>query len=56
MDAVGFQFVLLDFVMIMTVSLIAEGAVLETVDVCYVCPISGFELVKLVRSPRRGSE
>src|SRR6266850_1025332 len=56
MDAVGFQFVFLGFVVIMTVFLIAEGAVLEAVDVCYVCPFPGFELVKLVQSPRRGSE
>jgi len=56
MDAVGFQFVFLGFVMITTVFLIAEGAVLEAVDVCYVCLFPGYELVKLVRSPRWGSE
>jgi len=48
MDTVGFQFVFLGFVMITTVFLVAEGVVLEAVDVCYVCSISGFELVKLV--------
>jgi len=47
MDAVGFQF-LLGFVVIVAVFLVAEGAVLETVDMYYVCPISRFELVKLV--------
>jgi len=48
MDAVRFQFVFLDFVMITTVPLVAEEAVLEAVDVCYVYPNSGLELVKLV--------
>ena len=48
MDAVGFQFISLSFVVITTVFLMAEGVVLETVDVCYVCLISRFELVKLV--------
>jgi len=48
MDAVGFQFVFLDFVVITTVPLVAEEAVLEAMDVCYVYPNSRFELVKLV--------
>jgi len=47
MDAVGFQS-FLDFVVVTTIFLVAEGAVLETVDVCYVCSISWFELVKFV--------
>jgi len=55
-DAVRFQFVVLDFVVIMTIPLMAGDEVLEAVDVCYVCPSFWFELVKLVRSPRRGSE
>jgi len=47
MDTVGFQS-FLGFVVITTVLLVVEGVVLETVDVCYVCLISRFELVKLV--------
>jgi len=47
MDTVGFQFLLV-FVVITTVFLVAEGVVLETVDVRYVCPLSGLKLVKLV--------
>jgi len=45
---VGFQFVFLDFVVIMTVSLMAEEAVLEAVDMCHVYPNSRLELMKLV--------
>ena len=56
MDAVRFQFVVLDFVVISTILLVAEDEVLEAVDVCCVCPNSWFELVKFVRSPRRGSK
>ena len=47
MDTVGFQSSL-GFVVVTTIFLVAEGAVLETVDVCHVCPISWFELVKFV--------
>ena len=47
MDAVGFQSFLV-FVVITTISLVAEEAVLETVDVCHVYPTSRFELVKFV--------
>jgi len=46
-NAVGFQS-FLGFVVITTIFLVAEGAVLETVDVCHVCPTSWFELVKFV--------
>ena len=56
MDAVGFQSVFLDFVVITTVPLMAGNEVLEAVDVCYVRPSSWFELVKLVCSPRQGLE
>jgi len=55
-NAVGFQFVFLDFVMITTIPLVAEEVVLEAVDVHYVYPSFWFELVKLVRRPRWGSE
>jgi len=48
MDTVGFQFVFLDFVVIMTIPLVAGDEMLEAVDVCYVCPSSWFELVKFV--------
>jgi len=47
MDAVGFHFFLV-FVVVTTIFLVAEEAVLETVDVCYVYPTSRFELVKFV--------
>jgi len=55
-DAVRFQFISLDFVVITTVPLMAEEAVLEAVDMCYVYPNSWLELVKPVRRPRRGLE
>jgi len=55
-DTVRFQFVFLDFIVITTVPLVAEEAVLEAVDVCYMYPNSWLELVKLVRRPRWGSE
>ena len=47
MDAVGFQSYL-GFVVITTIPLVAEKAVLETVDVCHVYPTSQFELMKFV--------
>jgi len=53
-NAVGFQF--LGFVVIMAIPFMAEEAVLEAVDMRYVYPSSWFELVKLVRCPRWGSE
>jgi len=48
MDAVGFQFVFLDFVVITTIFLVAEDEVLEAVDMCRVCSNSWLELVKFV--------
>jgi len=47
MDAVGFQS-FLGFVVITTIPLVAEEAVLETVDMCHVYSTSWFELVKFV--------
>jgi len=55
-DTVRFQFMLLDFVVIMTIPLMAEEVVLEAVDVRYVYLSSWFEFVKLVRHPGRGTE
>src|SRR6267142_125383 len=40
MDAVRFQFIFLGLVMIMTVLLMAESVVLETVDMCSVCLVA----------------
>jgi len=47
MDAVGFQS-FLNLVVITTIPLVAEEAVLETVDMCHVCSTSWFELMKFV--------
>jgi len=48
MDTVGFQFVFLGFVVITTVFLVAEGAVLEAVDVCYVLRTDSEETVHML--------
>ena len=56
MDAVGIQTIFLVLVMVMTIFLVAEEAVLKTVYVCYVHSSSGLEAVELVTCIWRRTE